>query len=75
MQADATFTAGGFFGRRIDHSVDIVIHSAAKWIGGHGTMLGGVVVDSGRYDWVPRSILSQKVVIRQRGYGRMTVYR
>ncbi len=37
--------------RPIDHGADIVIHSATKWIGGHGTSIGGVVVDSGRFDW------------------------
>ncbi|MGH2402530.1 MAG: O-acetylhomoserine aminocarboxypropyltransferase/cysteine synthase family protein [Candidatus Limnocylindria bacterium] len=35
----------------IEHGVDIVIHSATKWIGGHGTSIGGVVVDAGRFDW------------------------
>jgi O-acetylhomoserine (thiol)-lyase len=37
--------------RPFDHGADIVIHSATKWIGGHGTVIGGVVVDSGRFDW------------------------
>jgi O-acetylhomoserine (thiol)-lyase len=37
--------------RPIDHGADIVVHSATKFIGGHGTTLGGVVVDSGRFDW------------------------
>jgi O-acetylhomoserine (thiol)-lyase len=37
--------------RPIDHGADIVIHSATKWIGGHGTAIGGVVVDGGRFDW------------------------
>lgn len=37
--------------RPIDHGADIVIHSATKFIGGHGTTLGGVIVDSGRFDW------------------------
>ncbi|MEA2012744.1 MAG: O-acetylhomoserine aminocarboxypropyltransferase/cysteine synthase family protein [Verrucomicrobiota bacterium] len=35
----------------IDHGVDIVIHSCTKWIGGHGTSIGGVIVDSGNFDW------------------------
>jgi O-acetylhomoserine (thiol)-lyase len=35
----------------IEHGADIVIHSATKWIGGHGTSIGGVVVDGGRFDW------------------------
>ncbi|KAI5258866.1 O-acetylhomoserine ami [Aureobasidium subglaciale] len=50
-QVDNTFGAGGFFCRPIDHGVDIVVHSATKWIGGHGTTVGGVVVDAGRFDW------------------------
>ena len=37
--------------RPIEHGADIVVHSATKWIGGHGTSIGGVVVDSGRFDW------------------------
>ncbi len=37
--------------RPIDHGADIVIHSATKWIGGHGTSIGGVVVDGGTFDW------------------------
>jgi O-acetylhomoserine (thiol)-lyase len=37
--------------RPIEHGVDIVVHSATKWIGGHGTSIGGVVVDSGKFDW------------------------
>ena len=37
--------------RPIEHGADIVVHSATKFIGGHGTSLGGVIVDSGRFDW------------------------
>ena len=37
--------------RPIDHGADIVVHSATKFIGGHGTSIGGVVVDSGKFDW------------------------
>ncbi|MGJ8672467.1 O-acetylhomoserine aminocarboxypropyltransferase/cysteine synthase family protein [Rubritalea sp.] len=37
--------------RAIDHGADIVVHSLTKWIGGHGAGLGGVVVDSGKFDW------------------------
>jgi O-acetylhomoserine/O-acetylserine sulfhydrylase len=48
---DNTFGAGGFFIRPIDHGADIVVHSATKWIGGHGTTIGGVIVDSGKFDW------------------------
>ena len=42
---------GGFIIRPIDHGADIVVHSATKWIGGHGTTIGGVIIDSGKFDW------------------------
>ncbi|KAF1844886.1 O-acetylhomoserine ami [Cucurbitaria berberidis CBS 394.84] len=48
---DNTFGAGGYFIRPIDHGADIVVHSATKWIGGHGTTIGGIIVDSGKFDW------------------------
>ncbi|KAF2205435.1 O-acetylhomoserine ami [Delitschia confertaspora ATCC 74209] len=48
---DNTFGAGGYFVRPIDHGADIVVHSATKWIGGHGTTVAGVIVDSGKFDW------------------------
>ena len=48
---DNTFGAGGYFCRPIEHGADIVVHSATKWIGGHGTTIAGVVVDSGKFDW------------------------
>ncbi|KAF1944911.1 O-acetylhomoserine ami [Clathrospora elynae] len=48
---DNTFGAGGYFIKPIDHGADIVVHSATKWIGGHGTTIGGVIVDSGKFDW------------------------
>lgn len=48
---DNTFGAGGYFIRPIEHGADIVVHSATKWIGGHGTTIGGIVVDSGKFDW------------------------
>jgi len=48
---DNTFGAGGFFIRPIEHGADIVVHSATKWIGGHGTTIGGVVIDAGKFDW------------------------
>jgi len=51
LVVDNTFGAGGFFVRPIDHGADIVVHSATKWIGGHGTTIGGVVVDAGKFDW------------------------
>ena len=48
---DNTFGAAGYLVRPIDHGADIVVESATKWIGGHGTSLGGVIVDSGKFDW------------------------
>jgi len=44
-------TVSPYILRPIDHGVDIVVYSATKFIGGHGTSLGGVIVDSGRFDW------------------------
>jgi len=37
--------------RPIDHGADVVVHSCTKWIGGHGTSIGGVIVDAGKFDW------------------------
>jgi O-acetylhomoserine/O-acetylserine sulfhydrylase len=51
LVVDNTFGAGGYLARPIDHGADIVVASATKWIGGHGTSIGGVIVDSGRFDW------------------------
>ncbi|EJT47162.1 O-acetylhomoserine [Trichosporon asahii var. asahii CBS 8904] len=48
---DNTFGAGGYFCQPIQHGADIVVHSATKWIGGHGTTIGGVIVDSGKFNW------------------------
>lgn len=48
---DNTFGAGGYLARPIDFGADIVVESATKWIGGHGTSIGGVIVDSGNFDW------------------------
>ncbi len=50
LVVDNTF-ATPYLLRPIEHGADIVIHSATKFIGGHGTTLGGVIVDSGRFDW------------------------
>lgn len=47
---DNTF-ATPYYLRPIEHGADIVVHSATKFIGGHGTVMGGVVIDSGRFDW------------------------
>ncbi len=51
LVVDNTFGAGGYLARPIDHGADIVVESATKWIGGHGTSIGGVIVDSGKFDW------------------------
>ena len=51
LVVDNTF-ATPYLVRPIEYGADIVIHSATKFIGGHGTTLGGVIVDSGKFDWV-----------------------
>lgn len=51
LVVDNTFGAGGYLFRPIDHGADIVVESATKWIGGHGTSIGGVIVDGGNYNW------------------------
>lgn len=48
---DNTFGAGGYLFRPIEHGANIVVESATKWIGGHGTSIGGVIVDAGNYNW------------------------
>jgi O-acetylhomoserine (thiol)-lyase len=51
LVVDSTFTTP-FLLRPFEYGADIVVHSATKFIGGHGTTLGGVIVDSGKFDWV-----------------------
>ena len=48
---DNTFGAGGYLFKPLQHGADIVVESTTKWIGGHGTSIGGVIVDGGTYDW------------------------
>ncbi|MBX2845009.1 MAG: O-acetylhomoserine aminocarboxypropyltransferase/cysteine synthase [Saprospiraceae bacterium] len=48
---DNTFGAGGYLARPIDYGANVVTASATKWIGGHGTSIGGVIIDGGNYDW------------------------
>ncbi|MDD3078477.1 MAG: O-acetylhomoserine aminocarboxypropyltransferase/cysteine synthase [Paludibacter sp.] len=48
---DNTFGAGGAIFQPLKHGASIVVESATKWIGGHGTSLGGVIVDSGKFNW------------------------
>ncbi len=55
LVVDNTFGAAGTLSRPIDYGADILVHSATKWIGGHGTAIGGVVVDAGRFDWASPS--------------------
>ncbi|QJW88576.1 O-acetylhomoserine aminocarboxypropyltransferase/cysteine synthase [Spirosoma taeanense] len=48
---DNTFGAGGYLFRPLEHGAAVVVESATKWIGGHGTSIGGVIVDGGNYNW------------------------
>ncbi len=48
---DNTFGAAGYLFRPLEHGAHIVVASATKWIGGHGTSIGGVIVDGGNYNW------------------------
>ncbi|MBX7227357.1 MAG: O-acetylhomoserine aminocarboxypropyltransferase/cysteine synthase [Chitinophagales bacterium] len=48
---DNTFGAGGYLFRPLEHGAHIVVASATKWIGGHGTSIGGVIIDGGNYNW------------------------
>lgn len=48
---DNTFGAGGFLFQPLKHGANIVIESATKWIGGHGTSIGGIIVDGGNFNW------------------------
>ncbi|MCS6819481.1 MAG: O-acetylhomoserine aminocarboxypropyltransferase/cysteine synthase, partial [Chitinophagales bacterium] len=48
---DNTFGAGGFLFQPLKHGAHVVVASATKWIGGHGTSIGGVIVDGGNYNW------------------------
>ncbi|HUG99823.1 MAG TPA: O-acetylhomoserine aminocarboxypropyltransferase/cysteine synthase [Gammaproteobacteria bacterium] len=51
LVVDNTFGCAGYLVRPIEHGADIVVQSATKWIGGHGTSIGGIIVDAGRFDW------------------------
>lgn len=51
LVVDNTFGACGYLFRPIEHGANIVVQSATKWIGGHGTTIGGVIVDGGNYNW------------------------
>ena len=51
LVVDNTFGAAGYLFRPIEHGANIVVESATKWIGGHGTSIGGVIVDAGNFNW------------------------
>ena len=51
LVVDNTFGAGGYLAQPIKHGANIVVESATKWIGGHGTSIGGVIVDGGNFNW------------------------
>jgi O-acetylhomoserine (thiol)-lyase len=51
LVVDNTFGAGGYLFRPLEHGANVVVNSATKWIGGHGTSIGGVIVDGGNYNW------------------------
>jgi len=51
LVVDNTFGCCGYLCRPLEHGADVVVASATKWIGGHGTSIGGMIVDSGRFDW------------------------
>jgi O-acetylhomoserine (thiol)-lyase len=51
LVVDNTFGAAGAIARPIDHGANVVVQSATKWIGGHGTSIGGVIVDAGNFNW------------------------
>ena len=51
LVVDNTFGAGGYLFRPLEHGANIVVESATKWIGGHGTSIGGVIIDGGNYNW------------------------
>jgi O-acetylhomoserine (thiol)-lyase len=51
LVVDNTFGAGGYLFRPIDHGANVVVESATKWIGGHGTSIGGVIIDAGNFNW------------------------
>ncbi len=51
LVVDNTFGAGGYLFRPIEHGANIVTSSATKWIGGHGTSIGGIIIDGGNFNW------------------------
>jgi O-acetylhomoserine/O-acetylserine sulfhydrylase len=51
LVVDNTFGAGGYLFRPLEYGANIVVESATKWIGGHGTSIGGIIVDGGNFNW------------------------
>ncbi|WP_276373229.1 O-acetylhomoserine aminocarboxypropyltransferase/cysteine synthase [Chryseolinea sp. H1M3-3] len=51
LVVDNTFGAAGYLFRPFEHGANVIVESATKWIGGHGTSIGGVIVDGGNYNW------------------------
>ncbi len=51
LVVDNTFGAAGYLFRPLEHGANIVVESATKWIGGHGTSIGGVIIDGGNFNW------------------------
>jgi O-acetylhomoserine (thiol)-lyase len=51
LVVDNTFGAAGYLAKPIEHGANVVVESATKWIGGHGTSIGGLIIDGGNYNW------------------------
>lgn len=51
LVVDNTFGAAGYLFKPLEHGANVVVQSATKWIGGHGTSIGGIIVDGGNYNW------------------------
>jgi O-acetylhomoserine/O-acetylserine sulfhydrylase len=69
---DNTWGCGGYLCRPIEHGADVVVHSATKWIGGHGAVVAGAVVDAGRFDWSAGRV---PAFLERDGRGRSAVER
>ncbi|CAN5647944.1 O-acetylhomoserine aminocarboxypropyltransferase/cysteine synthase [soil metagenome] len=69
LVVDNTWGCGGYLCRPLAQGADIALHSATKWIGGHGTFIGGAVVEAGRFDWnSPKFPAFSKADSRGRSY-------
>lgn len=67
LVVDNTF-ATPFLSRPLEHGADVVVHSTTKWIGGHGTAIGGVVVDGGSFDWAGSERFRERFVEPEEAY-------